>query len=105
MALRTTASAPGGDADIGGRLPSLLPSVGLDVHAAQAHLLVGRPGDPVWRWLEAIHQNHHNLVEAGLLTAAELEAYYREWDRAAETPGAFFTAPPLLAGVARKRQR
>lgn len=96
-------AAAGGDADVGGRLPSLMSSVGLQVEDVQAHLLVGRPRDPVWRWLEAVHRNHENLVDAGLLTAAELEDYYAEWDRAAETPGAFVSAPPLLTVVARKR--
>lgn len=43
-------------------------------------LRVGRPGSPLWRWLEATNANHANLVDAGLLTAGELKAYYREWE-------------------------
>ncbi len=92
----------GGDPDLGGRLPYLLERSGLEVVEVRAVLRVARPGEPVWRWLEATHRNHSNLVEAGCLSPAELEEYYREWDRARSRPGAFLTAPPLLAVVARK---
>ena len=43
-----------------------------------------------------------NLVEGGVLTAEELDAFHAEWRDAAEDPSAVFTAPPVLATVARK---
>ena len=77
--------------------------VGLDVVDATTVVREGRPGDPLWQWLEATHENHGNLVEAGLLGAAELEAYHDEWARASRDPNALFKAPPLRVVTARKR--
>lgn len=92
----------GGDADVGDRLASMAERVGLDVVDAFSVVRKGRPGDPVWRWLEGTHGNHPDLVEAGLLRAAELEAYYDEWDRASGNPDALLLAPPLRVVVARR---
>ena len=93
----------GGDADVGGRIPAIAERVGLEVVELKPILRVGRPGSPLWRWLEATHVNHTNLVESGLLTASELEAYTREWEERAGDPGAFIVAAPVLATIARKR--
>ncbi len=93
----------GGDADVGGRVPELVQRAGLDVVELRPILRVGRPGSPLWRWLEATNANHPNLVDAALLTASELEAYTREWEERAGDPGAFFVAAPVLATIARKR--
>jgi hypothetical protein len=93
----------GGDADIGGRIPSLLSSSGFEIVELIPLWRVGRPGSELWRWLEGTHENHPNLVEAGLISSAELEAYHREWQERAGDPAAVFAAPPVLATVARKR--
>jgi len=37
------------------------------------------------------------------MTDAELESYYREWNEHSVNPSAFFTAPPILATIARKK--
>lgn len=96
-------ASAGGDADIGDRLPSMVEDAGMDVVDARSVTREGRPGDPLWRWLEATHRNHGNLVDAGLLSAVELEEYYREWDHASRDEGAYFTAPPVRVVRARKR--
>lgn len=98
---RLIASA-GGDADLGDRLPDLMVGAGLAVIEDRTVRREGRPGDPVWRWLEGTHPNHTNLVDAGLVEPDELEAYYEEWARASRDPGAVFTAPPVRIVVARK---
>jgi SAM-dependent methyltransferase len=92
----------GGDADVGGRVPGLLAKSGFEIVDLLPILRVGRPGTPLWDWLDATRQNHPNLIEAGFITAAELESYHREWEDHAANPAAFFTAPPLLATIARK---
>ena len=94
--------ARGGEPDIGGRVPALFARHGLAVEETLPVLRVGRPGSELWRWLEATHVNHTNLVGEGLLTHQALDDYYREWDEASTTPGAFFSAPPLLITVGRK---
>lgn len=93
----------GGDADIGGRVPALLDHAGFDVVEILPMLRVGRPGTPMWTWIDAVGCNHGNLVEAGLITGSELESYYREWREQTTNPHAFFTAPPVLATIARRR--
>lgn len=92
----------GGDADIGGRVPALLVDAGFEIEALLPIWRVGGPDSPEWAWLEGTHSNHQNLVEAGLVSEDELEAYFREWEAAAMNPAAVFTAPPLLATIARK---
>jgi ubiquinone/menaquinone biosynthesis C-methylase UbiE len=96
-------ASAGGDASLGDRLPSMVVDAGLDVVDVHTVRREGRPGDPMWRWLEATHRNHGNLVEAGLLSAAELGEYYREWGHASVGEDAYFTAPPLRVVMARKR--
>lgn len=92
----------GGDPDIGGRVPALLAQAGFEIVELLPVLRIGRPGSPLWEWLEATNANHPDLVEAGLLDRAELDDYYREWAASSTVPGAFFAAPPVLATVARK---
>jgi SAM-dependent methyltransferase len=92
----------GGDPDIGRSLPGLLLGGGLEVTGLRTVLRVGRPGSSEWAWLEGTHPNHVGLVEAGLLTESQLEAFHDEWDRASSDPRAFFTGPPVLVAIARK---
>jgi ubiquinone/menaquinone biosynthesis C-methylase UbiE len=96
-------ASAGGDADIGDRLPSMVEDAGMVAVDARSVTREGRPGDPLWRWLEATHRNHGNLVEAGLISADELEEHYQEWDHASLDDHAYFTAPPLRVVRARKR--
>jgi len=96
-------AASGGDADIGARVPSLALAAGFEIEKLIPIWRVGRPGSPAWAWLEGTHPNPPNLVEAGLVTSAELDDYYHEWEAASRNPAAVFTAPPVLATIARKR--
>ena len=93
----------GGDADIGGRIPGLLQRTGFEVVELFPILRVGRSGSPLWIWLDAATRNHPNLIEAGLLSAPELDAFEDEWAARSKDPTAFFTAPPVLATIAHKR--
>jgi hypothetical protein len=56
----------------------------------------------MWKWMKSHNQNHVNLVEAGLLSEEQLEAYYKEFQEHGKNPAACFTAPPVLATIARK---
>lgn len=92
----------GGDANFGGRVPQILEGLELEVQELLPIWRVGRPGSPLWRWLEQTQKNHTNLVDAQLITSADLKAHYEEWERCSKIQGAFFTAPPVLATIARK---
>ncbi len=92
----------GGNADIGGRVPEILTALGFEVIDMIPMLRVGRPGSALWDWLDATHKNHPNLVEAGLISQEDLDAYLHEWAEAGKNPAAFFTTPPVLATIARR---
>lgn len=92
----------GGDADIGGRIPKLFIQNGFHVLDVYPILRVGRPGSPLWKWLEATSKNHDKLVEAGLITQEELDEYHHDWNEHVKYPGAFFTAPPILVTIGEK---
>jgi SAM-dependent methyltransferase len=89
----------GGNPDIGGSVPQLMTEHGLRLVDLHPTFRTGRPGSPLWEWLEMTGRNHDNLVKAGLLTDAQLQEYYRDWSEHARNPNAFFTAPPLLATI------
>lgn len=92
----------GGNADIGGHVPDILTAHGFEVLDMMPMLRVGRPGSALWDWLDATHKNHPNLVESGLISREDLDAYDAEWAEAGKDPSAFFTTPPVLATIARK---
>ncbi len=93
----------GGDADFGGRVPELMHGAGFEIVEVFPILRVGRPGTPLWEWLEATNENHLNLVKAELVSASELESYYREWEQMSGDPNAFFLTPPVLVTIGVKR--
>lgn len=92
----------GGDADIGARLPAMLVDAGFEILDVLPFWRVGRPGSDLWRWLEGTHANHAGVVGGGLVTREEIDEFFREWEEHASNPSAFFTAPPLLATIARR---
>lgn len=93
----------GGDPDVGAALPALLDAAGCDVVSVRPVLPGGLPGSSLWRWLGLTSANFGTLVEAGLLEEADVDAYHRLWAERSDTPHAFFTGPPALGVVARKR--
>ena len=102
-AVHSLIRAGGGDPDIGSRVPGLLDDAGCDVVELIPILRVGRPGSALWEWMDAHGLHHGTLVAEGLLTAADLEGFNREWQEQANLPHAFFSAPPVLATIGCKR--
>lgn len=92
----------GGDPDIGGRIPDLVRDAGLETIDLLPYWRIGRPGSSLWQWLDAVNRNHANLVAEGLLSPTQLEEYERQWAERSTDPAAFFTAPPVLATLAKK---
>jgi ubiquinone/menaquinone biosynthesis C-methylase UbiE len=92
----------GGNPNLGSRVPGLVCDAGFEIIDLIPILRVGRPNTPMWDWMTSHNQNHTNLVEAGLLSEDQLQAYYHEFEEHSKNPSAFFTAPPVLATIARK---
>jgi len=63
-----------------------------------------RPGTPLWDWPTQFLFSHvTRLVAAGLLTAAEQQAFECDWRACEHEPGAFFCTPPMIGIVAEKQ--
>ncbi len=89
----------GATIDFAAEVPGLAPRAGFELEHFQPRARLGRVGSLEWRWLDQFFRLYlPKVVERGLLTSAELEAWQREWDaRAAE--GASFVATPTVADV------
>ena len=48
------------------------------------------------------NQNHTNLVQSGLISQAELEQFYADWQARSENELSFITAPPLMITIGEK---
>jgi len=94
----------GGDLDVGGRLPHLFAESGLEVRHVKNVVRTARPGSSLWRWPDLFFSTYApKLVEMGLLTPDERDAFLREWRERSNDPDAFFSTPPNYAIVGVKR--
>ena len=93
----------GGDPDLGGKMPELMEKAGFVQMEVQPVYRTGKSGSPLWEWISQTNPNHENLVRAGLLTAAELEAYHQDWAARGQQANAFVLAPPIMISVGAKR--
>jgi SAM-dependent methyltransferase len=95
--------AHGGDPRIGQRLPALLRDAGFRVEQIRPLQRIARPYEPLWQWPETFFANFiPMLVERGLVTAADLRAFQREWRERSADPDAFFWTPCMVEIIARK---
>jgi ubiquinone/menaquinone biosynthesis C-methylase UbiE len=85
----------GGNPDIGLQLPQMLRNAGFAHVEATAISKTGKPGSPLWQWIEATGENHSNLVEHKLISHEDLQAYYRSMRLSAEMEDCIFTAPTV----------
>ena len=90
-----------GDADIniGQSVPDIADRFGLVIEYFSPVVRLGQVGSPHWRWLGEFFGNYlPKLVDRGLLTDAELQAFNTEWNRyTGEGKGYCFT--PIMADV------
>lgn len=91
--------AGGATIDFAAEVPGLAPRAGLVLEHFQPRARLGRVGSLEWRWLDQFfHLYLPKVVERGLLTEPELEAWRVEWAaRAAE--GSSYVATPTVADV------
>ncbi len=95
--------AQGGNPDVAGELPALLEQAGLEVVEIHPNIRTGRPGSPIWRWIEMVLENSMpKLVDLGFVTPAHAEEFRREWAARSVDGTSYFCSPPLIDIVARK---
>ncbi len=93
----------GGDPDVACRLPAMLQASGFKVVHLEPVVRAGGPRTEFWQWPEGFFFNYVPLlVERGLLTPAEQDAFEHDWRARAADPLAQFYSPVLTEIVARK---
>ena len=93
----------GGNANIAGRLPTLMAEAGMKVTALRPIARVARPADPLWHWPAGFIRTYApRLVALGLATPQWAEELLAEIEAAAEQPGAFLVAPTVMEIVAER---
>ena len=93
----------GGSYDIAQALPGMLADSGLQVEHLEPINRVARPGSKTWAWVSQFNRGYvPKLVEGGLMTDDEAEAFRTAWAQAEANPATFFYPPPMLGIVARK---
>lgn len=84
------------DADIGFVLPAILERCGFEVTWKRVVAMAIAPGDPEWPWPDEFFRLHVPLLET-------VDAFFRDWNTAAENPGTLFYSWPVLQIVAVKK--
>jgi ubiquinone/menaquinone biosynthesis C-methylase UbiE len=94
----------GGDPHVGARLPRMMVDAGLDVVSITPLARIARPGDALWQWPRTFFDNYlPGLVQRGLLSQAEMEAFDADWAARAAHPASYVSTPPMVEVVAVKR--
>ena len=94
----------GGDLNVGERLPGLIAGAGCRLVELVPLTRFARPGTALWQWPTGFFRGYvPRLVEAGLLTEGERQAFEAEWREREQDPGAFLSAPPMVGIVAEKQ--
>ncbi len=93
----------GGDSDIMGRLPLMLQQSGFRISHLAVHQRLARPGETMWQWPQSFWPLFMPvLIEMGLLTKADHEAWLHDWAEFEKTPGAYVVLPPVYELIAEK---
>lgn len=94
---------PGGDPEVGTRLPRMMTEHGLRIREVRPLVRAARPGEALWEWPASFFRNFLPvLVGKGLITGADADAFRRDWDEHTRDPGAFFCTPPMVDIIASK---
>ncbi|MBQ91464.1 MAG: SAM-dependent methyltransferase [Acidimicrobiaceae bacterium] len=93
----------GGDLNVGARLPALLAGAGCRIRELVPVVEYAPAGSPFWTWPRTFFFPYATrLVEEGLLSGSDRDAFESEWLERETTPGAFLCAPPMLAIIAER---
>jgi SAM-dependent methyltransferase len=90
--------------DFASDVPALASRAGFTIEHLRPRARLGPVGSLEWRWLDQFfHVYLPKLVERGLLTARELDAFRAEWATRTEE-GASFAITPTMADVVLRRE-
>ena len=96
-------ASEGGDANIGAKLPLLLPQAGFQVLSIEPHLKVARPGSPTWSWLTdyflGVLDRYAEFPPFDSNAARRLR---RHWQKAGRSKDSILFAPTVLDVIAQK---
>jgi len=84
------------DADIGFVLPAILERCGFKIAWKRVVALAIAPNDPEWAWPDQFFEGH-------VLPLGNAEAFFRDWEEAAQNAGALFYSWPVLQLIAVKQ--
>jgi SAM-dependent methyltransferase len=94
----------GGDLDVQGRVPAMMQARGLEVVEISTSSRIARPGSPPWYWPRTFFSNFMpTLIEAGLVSAEQQEAFEREWAVRGADPSSYLYLPPMIDIIGVKR--
>ena len=103
VAIQKSWRRTGASLDVGGRLPGMLTAQGFHVLELFPMVRFARPGSDFWRWAKRFFFGYlPRLVEEGLLTVIEREAFEAEWLERERSSGGFLCTPPMVGIVAEK---
>jgi ubiquinone/menaquinone biosynthesis C-methylase UbiE len=89
--------------DIAPHLPAMFNQFGLKLEFKSTIEKVSSPGEMVWQWPTTfLHIYSHKLIEMGLMTTAERDAFVTCWPEMEATPNAMIITPLMMEFVARK---
>lgn len=99
---RSFFAAQGGDVSVGSRMPELFRKAGLSLVEIVPHLISGRPGSPVWKWLTSYFDNVlPRYARIAPLTRQKAARLRRAWRAAERDPASLLIAPMVLDVVGR----
>lgn len=96
-------ASQGGDANIGGRLPSLLMEAKLEVVSVTPTLKICRPGTPVWRWItDYFFGVLDRIAEFPPFSPEQAARFRKHWLAAQGRKTSLMIAPTVVDVVGRK---
>ncbi len=94
----------GSSADVGRRLPEMMAGNGIEIMHLNPIVRIARPGTALWKWPETFFISYMpTLIEMGLISKDQQEAFLVDWRDRSDNPEAFFTTPLNIEIIGIKR--
>ncbi|HEX6882503.1 MAG TPA: methyltransferase domain-containing protein [Planctomycetota bacterium] len=95
--------AGGATISFAAEVPALAPRAGFTLEHLRPRARLGGVGSPEWRWLEEFFRSYlPRVVERGLMSRAELDAWSAEWAQRAAAGGSYVVAPTMADVILRR---
>lgn len=92
--------------DIGPQLPEMMNRAGLQVDHIAPLGKISQPGKMVWQWPTTfLHIYSHKLIDLGLLTKQERDAFVKAWPEVEANAGALICTPLMMELIGTKPLR